>query len=297
MPTVMRPTRTYRILLTLGLAVGASALAPAALRAQETQPFGQEPPREDTGTQNPPPEKQPVSPSQTDRDARRLFQRFAEDSAIIPGGWIEGQFSFEHLDSGEQRYVASGLFAFAVGHTNEAGLKLGFEKLDADSPDPDGSGIDDVDLYFKHRLFNGESHCALGGLMKLGLADADEGLGTGKTDLELFAACRADTRAATFAVNVGGRYNGQPDPPLPDSEVSVLAGAAAIFPFGNEWSAVIEGTWESERLDGFGNDARLTVGLQGVATRPGFGFRGAFAFPLTDATPDYQILFGAVYLF
>ncbi|HYV18924.1 MAG TPA: hypothetical protein VFC25_07835 [Verrucomicrobiae bacterium] len=294
----MLTTKPFHLLALACLAVAATALTPSALRAQETQPFGQEPPREDTGTENPPPEqKQSVRPSQADRDSRRLFQRFAEDAAIIPGGWIEGQFNFEHIDSGVERMNLSGLFAFAVGHTNEVGFRLGFEKLNANSPDPDGSGIDDADVYFKHRLLNGESHCALGGLMKLGFADADEGLGTGKTDLEFFAACRADTHAATFTGNIGGRYNGQPDAPLPDSEVSILAGGAVIFPFGNEWSAVIEATWESERLDGVGNDARLTFGLQGVATRPGFGFRGAFAIPLTDATPDYQVLFGAVYIF
>ncbi|HET8948542.1 MAG TPA: hypothetical protein VFQ07_16295 [Candidatus Polarisedimenticolia bacterium] len=283
--------------LTWFLVLAAAGLATPGLLAQETQPFGQEPPREDTGTQNPPPQKQSVRPSQPDRDSRRLFQRFAEDSAIIPGGWVEGQLSFEHIDSGSERAHLDGLFAFAVGKTNEAGLKLGFEWLNADSPDPDGSGIDDIDFYFKHRLLNGSSHCALGGLLKLGIADDGEGLGTGKSDLEGFAACRADTTAATFTGNIGARYNGQPDPPLPDSEVSILAGAGVIFPTGNEISVVIEATWESERLDGLGNDARLTIGLQGVATRPGFGFRGAVAFPLTDATPDYQVLLGAVYLY
>lgn len=288
-------TKPLRLMLPAGLI--AALLAVSAAKAQETQPFGQEPPREDTGTQTPPPENPPVRTAQRSRDSRRLFQRFAEDAAIIPGGWVEGLLSFEHIESGSERAHLDGLFTFAVGETNEAGLKLGFEWLNADSPEPDGSGIDDVDLYFKHRMRNGASPCALGALLKLGVADDEEGLGTGKSDLEGFGACRFDTTAATFTGNVGARYNGQPDPPLPDSEVSILAGAGVIFPTGNEISVVIEATWESERLDGVGNDARLTIGLQGVTTRPGFGFRGAVALPLTDATPDYQILFGAVYLY
>ena len=212
-------------LVSLVLLLGAAGLATPGLLAQETQPFGQEPPREDQPTEpTPPPQKQSIRPSQADRDSRRLFQRFAEDSAIIPGGWLEGQLSFEHINSGSERAHLDGLFAFSVGETNEAGLKLGFQWFNADDPDPDGSGIDDIDLYFKHRLKNGASHCALGGLMKLGIANEDEGLGTGKTDVEGFAACRADTRAATFTGNLGARYNGQPDSPLPDSEVSILAG-------------------------------------------------------------------------
>jgi len=286
-----------RLLFLAALCLAIGAAAPANLRAQETQPFEEtEQPREDT-PDTPAPQPTKPRPSQSDRDSRRLFQRFAEDAAIIPGGWAEGQLSYEHVDSGVERADLGGLFAFGVGRSNEAGLRVGFEWLNAESPDPDGSGIDDIDLYFKHRLFNGESHCALGGLMKLGIADEEKGLGTGKTDFELFAACRADTRGATFTGNVGARYNGQPDPPLPDSEVSILAGGGIILPTGKEISVVIEATWESERLDGSGNDARLILGLQGVATRPGFGFRGALALPLTDATPDYQILFGAVYLY
>jgi hypothetical protein len=291
----MRAT-ILRIVVFLVL-LSVAGVASPGVSAQETQGFDQPPPQEVPPDQPTTPPPTSPRPSQSDRDSRRLFQRFAEDSALVPAGWIEGQFSFEHIDSGVERINLNGIFAFAAGHTNEVGVRLGFEKLNAESPDPDGSGIDDIDAWFKHRLFNGESNCALGGLMKVGIADPDEGLGTGKTDVEFFAACRADTRGATFAGSLGGRYNGQPDPPLPDSEVSILAGGAVIFPFGNEISLVVEATWESERLDGLGNDARLTLGLQGVATRPGFGFRGAFAFPLTDATPDYQILFGAVYLF
>jgi hypothetical protein len=293
----MHERKKVIVTVALGLALGLAA--PAALRAQETRPFEEtEEPREDT-PESPPPQQKPASPrpSQADRDARRLFQRFAEDAAIIPGGWTEGFVSYEHVDHGVERANLNGLFAFGMGKANEAGVKIGFEYLNAESPDPDGSGLDDIDVYFKHRLISGESPCALGGLMKLGIASEDEGLGTGKPDFEFFTACRADTRAATFAGSVGARYNGQPDAPLPDAEISFLAGGAIILPTGNEVSVIIEATWESERLDGLGNDARLTIGLQGVATRPGFGFRGAFALPLTDATPDYQILFGAVYLY
>ena len=291
----MHPKR-IPIAIALACIVGTATLLAPHARAQETQPFEQTPPQEvPPGETAPAPQYQP-RPSGSDRDARRLFQRFAEDAAVVPGGWMEGLVSFEHFESGTERAFLLGNFAFQVGEENEAGLRLGFEWLDADGDDLDGSGIADIDVYFKHR-FAGSSPCAIGGILKLPTADEDEGLGTGKADFEFFGACRANLQAVTFTANAGARYNGDPDPPFPESEVSVLAGAGAIFPVGHEMSIVVEGTWESERLDGVGNDARLTIGLQGVATRPGFGVRGALALPLTDAAPDWQVLFGAVYLY
>jgi hypothetical protein len=62
-------------------------------------------------------------------------------------------------------------------------------------------------------------------------------------------------------------------------------------------SFVLEGTWESERLDGAKNDARLTLGVQGNPQRPGWALRGALALPLNDSALHYQGLFGAVYLY
>src|SRR5262245_50095039 len=293
----MRAKPSLPLVVIVPIVVTAALLAPGP-RAQDTQPFEQTPPQEVPPGETPP-AQQPQYQRQTpksDRDARRLFQRFAEDAAVIPGGWMEGFLSYEHFENGVERVFLEGLFAFQVGEENEAGLKLGFEWLEADEPAVDGSGLADIEGYFKHR-FSGSSPCAIGGLLKLPTADEDEALGTGKADFEFFGACRANLQSVTFTANAGARYNGEPDPPFPESQVSVLAGAGAIFPVGREMSVVLEGTWESERFDGVGNDARLTIGLQGVATRPGFGFRGAVALPLTDAAPDYQVFFGAVYLY
>ena len=291
----MKARRILDVFVLSCIACAAALLAPGP-RAQETQPFEQTPPQEERpGETTPAPQYKP-RPSHSDRDARRLFQRFAEDSAVIPGGWVEGLLSFEHFDSGAERVFLDGVFAFNLAEDNEMGLRLGFEWLEVDEPAIDGNGLADIDLWFKHR-FAGSSPCAIGGLLKLPTADEDEGLGTGKADFEFFGGCRANLQAATLTANAGARYNGDPDPPFPESEVSVLAGVGAIFPVGHEVSIVVEGTWESERLDGVGNDARLTIGMQGVATRPGFGFRGAVALPLTDAAPDYQVFFGAVYLY
>ena len=230
------------------------------------------------------------------RDARRLFQRFAEDAAVVPGGWTEGQFVYSDLDDGDSNQFLGGLFAFKVGDQVEAGLRLGYARQDA-SPRPNGSGLSDIDLYGKYRLHGSAGRCALGGLVKAPTGDEAEGLGTGATDVEGFVGCRADLQAVTVVGNAGVRYNGNPDPPLPDSEASVLLGGGLILPTGQRSSFVIEVTYETQRLDGAGADSRLTLGYQGVARGPGFGVRGAVAMPLTAGAPDWQIIFGAVYLY
>ena len=236
------------------------------------------------------------APARGDRDGRRLFQRFAEDAAIIPGGWIEGVFTYENQPEEAERYFAGGLFAFRVGESAEAGLRMGWVRQDVQDG-PHGSGLDDIDVYGKYRFGGGSNRCAVGGVLTVATGDEEKGIGTGATDVEGFFACRADLAAVTLAGNLGARYNGDPDPPLPQANASMLAGGAILIPAGARTTFVIEGSWESERLDGAGSDARLTLGYSGAGPEPGFGFRGAIALPLADGAPDYEIIFGAVWVY
>ncbi|HUD72962.1 MAG TPA: hypothetical protein VMQ62_13465 [Dongiaceae bacterium] len=234
-----------------------------------------------------------ASPYAEDRGGRRLFQRFVEDAAIVPGGWIEGVFTYDNQPDNAQRYFLGGQFAFRLGERAEAGLRLGFVRQEFDGAD-DGSGIADIDVYGKYR-FGGP--CAAGGIVKIPSGDEGEGIGTGQPDVEGFFACRADFAAVSLAGSAGIRYNGKPDPPLPDSEASVLLGGGLLIPAGTRTTFVIEATWESERLSGAGNDARLTFGYSGAGPGPGFGLRVAVALPLSDAAPDYQVFVGAAWLY
>jgi hypothetical protein len=292
-----------RARFALGFAVLAlvAGFAPARAQDETVKPqdnfgAGQQP--ESPPPQPPPPQQQTArQASRPERDAQRLFQRFAEDAAIIPGGWVEGRFSWEHFDGGGDRFLLGGLFAFKVAEGAEVGLDFGYEDVDLKDFDLSGSGLSDINVYGKYRFHGGTSPCAAGGLVKVPTADETKGLGTGKLDFEAFGSCRADLSAVTLTGNVGARYNGSPDAPYPDSQASVLAGAGLIFPAGKRVSVVIETSWESERLKGAGNDARLTLGVQGVPSRPGWGLRGAVVLPLNDSALDYQGLFGAVYIY
>jgi hypothetical protein len=238
----------------------------------------------------------PAGAAAGDRDGRRLFQRFAQDAAIMPGGWIEGVFTYANQPDEAERFFVGGRLAFQMGARGEAGLRLGWARQET-VDGPDGSGLDDIDVYGKYRFRGAGGQCAAGGLLKIATGDEENGIGTGATDVEGFFACRADFAAVTLAGSLGARYNGDPDPPLPPANASLLAGGAILIPAGARTTFVIEGTWETERLDGAGTDSRLTLGYSGAGPDPGFGMRGAIALPLASGAPDYEILFGAVWVY
>ena len=230
-------------------------------------------------------------PAVADRGARRLFQRFVEDAAVTPGGWIEAQYRYANVP-GASRHDAGPLIAFKVVENLEAGLRFGYADVNSDSG-AGGSGLSDIDLYAKYRLPGGRTRLAFGTLLKAATADEGEGLGTGRTDLELFTAFRADLEAVTLTWNAGVRLNGSTAPPVPETENSLLLGAAILMPATGRVTFVVEGTYESGRFEGAEDDARLTVGLQSLGPAQRGGFRAAIGVPLSDGALDYEILAGA----
>ncbi len=231
-----------------------------------------------------------------DRGDRRLFQRFIEDAAVVPGGWIEGQLDFQNLPDDSDRLFIGPLIAFKISDEIEAGLRFGFLRVDDDSG-PEGSGLSDIDLYAKYRFPAWRGQAAIGALLKLASGDEEDGLGTGEKDLEIFTAWRADLEAVTLTANVGVRLNGSPDPPVPRTEDSLLLGGALILPASSGLSFVIEATYESERFKHADPDARLTLGFQSLRGDPGGGFRAALAIPLSDGAPDYELIGGAIFVY
>ena len=230
------------------------------------------------------------APPAVDRGAIRLFQRFVEDAAIAPGGWMEAIYVYENLENGDRHFLGPNL-AFSVSRQFEAGLRVGWRSINPDSGAAE-SGTSDIDLFLKYR-FPGERHrFAAGVLVKAPTADETQGLGTGKTDAEMFGAYRADLDAVTLVASAALRYNGATDPPLPETRDTLLIGTALIMPASPRISLVIEGTWESERIEGSGGDGRLTLGVQSFGPARKGGFRAAAAFPLSDGAPDLGLIAG-----
>jgi hypothetical protein len=241
----------------------------------------------------PVPEVPPGTPgpaAAADRNARRLFQRFVEDAAVAPGGWIEGQVSYENLPGGT-RFLAGPVLAFKIVPDVEAGLRFGYVRLDPDAG-PAESGLSDLDLYLKYRLPGGRERFALGALVKAPTADETRGLGTGAADIELFGAFRADLDAVTLVASAGARFNGNPEAPSPEGKDSLVLGAGILMPATPRFTLTVEGTYESRRLAGGSSDARLTVGAERLGKGGRGGIRGAVALPLSDGAPDFQVLFG-----
>ena len=232
-----------------------------------------------------------------DRDARRLLQRFVEDAAIIPGAWVEGLYVYQNQPGSNSSHFIGPLIAFRVVPNVEAGIRFGFLKQGSDTM-PDGSGLSDIDLYAKYRLpGTGRGRAAIGALFKAPTGDEEKGLGTGKADIEIFGAWRADLEAVTLTANAGVRFNGNPDSPLEESEDSILLGAAILLPARSNLTFLIEATFESERTEGGESDARLTLGAQGFGLGRGSGLRGGLSIPLRDGAPDYELIFGAAFVY
>ncbi len=228
-----------------------------------------------------------------ERAEARLFQRFVEDASVVPGGWLEAQYSYENLNDGTRHRIGP-IIAFRLGHDVEAGLRFGYEKLSLDGL-PDGSGVSDIDLYAKYRFPGAASRFALGVLYKAPTAEKDKGIGTGSSDFELFGAVRSDLHAVSLVANAGVRFNGSTDPPFAATKDSFLFGAGILLPAASAATFSIEASYETRRFAGVHTDGRLTLGVQtfGIAGRG--GFRGAIGIPLTDGAPDLNLIAG-VYL-
>lgn len=231
-----------------------------------------------------------------DRNARRLFERFIEDAAITPGGYIEGRYIYNNLNDGTSHFLGP-LIAFKVVKDFEAGISFGFLDRRPDSGSQT-SGLSALDMYAKYRFpGSGPGRFALGTRIKSPTSDEGKKFGTGRSDVELFGAFRADLEAVTLVANLGARHNGDPDPTPPEGKDSLLMGGGILLPTSPHFTLSLEATWESARIEGEKSDARLTVGMQAFGQDLRGGFRGAVALPLSDGAPDLAVMLGAFYTY
>jgi len=238
----------------------------------------------------------------------RLFLRFAEDAAIVPSYWLEGQarldLSLPSVDDsggdGEADLLAVGpVFAFNVAEDFEFGGRIGLAYWDPDSGDSE-TGLTDLDVWGKVSVVSDPVSIALGILVKVPTADESKFMGTGELDIEFFAGMRKDFSSFTVAGNLGVRINQDPefdeDIIELEGEDSVLAGLAIIVPVGAKWALTGEWALETERIEGFKNDSRLLGGVEYRADES-FSFRGSLAAGLADGSPDWGATASAVWLF
>jgi hypothetical protein len=230
-------------------------------------------------------------------DTLRLFQRFAEDGAIAPHVWLEGQGRFQTNtrffgDVESDRWAGLAVLGLGLTEELEVGLRLGLIQVDPDEGASE-NGLTDLEVHVKYRLDELPSSIVVGGVVKLPTADEEHGLGTGKVDLEGFGAVRKDLGHVTLIGNAGLRINQDPDVPGEiDGELSLLLGGGMIIGLTarvyNSW----EITYESKRYEGAESDSRLTPGLTWRVGNRGV-IRAAIGLGLSDGAPDFEAIIGA----
>ena len=97
----------------------------------------------------------------------------------------------------------------------------------------------------------------------------------------------------SITANAGFRFNGDPDAPLPHTNDTLLFGGGVLLPASPRLTIVIEGSYETNRIEGAADDGRLTLGVQSRGRRGRGGLRGAVAIPLKDGAPDSELIAGA----
>ena len=271
---------------TLLVAIALTA-APLALAQTETTP--------PTPTSHP----TPVPPSGM---SDRLFLAFAQDAAIVPSQWWEGQVEYDDgaKDIPVDVLLARAVVAFQPFRNIEVGGRVGFGTTDTDPSLPDGSGATDLDAYAKY-YFGGAADKAdftAGALVTVPTGDDNVGLGYNAFAVEAFGAARYRLQSAVIGGHVGVRFNGDGDLlgfPL-DGQTSFELGVMALVPMGSAFSFVGEAQIETERFDGFDSAADLLVGANWKAFGRGM-IRGAVGIGLTDSSPNFRAIVGYAYTF
>jgi hypothetical protein len=245
-----------------------------------------------------PPAPAPAAAPATEVSAAaiRLFERFVEDAVMSPF-WAEFDYLYDNGEDSEANFLGP-VIAFRVSQHLEAGTRFGYKEVKSETL-PEGSGLSDIDLYLKYVTAAGRSNrWAFGGILKAPTADEDEGLGTGKTDVELFGAWRHGFGPVAFTANLAFRYNGSAETAAGDVDDTWLAGIGLIAPASPRIAAVIEAAYETERFEGGeGESSSLSAGIQVVGRSGRGGYRVTVGLPLTDGASDLRILAGAYCLF
>lgn len=231
-------------------------------------------------------------------DTLRLFQRFVEDGAITPHVWLEGQGRFQTnsttFGGGEaDRWSAEAILGLGLTEDLEVGLRMGLVQLDPDSGDSE-NGLADIEVHGKYRIDELPLSITVGGLVKLPIADEEDGIGTGKVDFEGFVAVRKDLGHVSAVGNAGVRFNQDPDLPGGiDGKTSFLLGGGVIIGLTSRIHNSWELTYESKRFETTESDVRLTPALGWRFGTRGL-FRAGIGIGLSDGAPDFEALGGIV---
>lgn len=232
----------------------------------------------------------------------RLFLAFAQDAAIVPSQWWEGQVEY---DDGSQNFpvdvlLIRGVVAFQPFRNIEVGGRVGFGTTNTDPSLPEGSGATDLDAYAKYYFGNAldRADFAAGLLVSVPTGDDTAGLGFNAFSGQIFGAVRYRLDNAVLGGHVGVRFTGDGDflgAPIA-GKTSFDLGVSALVPIGQTLSFVGEAEIETERFEGADSYAQLLAGVNWKVFGRGM-IRAAVGAGLTDGGPNFRVLVGYAYTF
>lgn len=232
----------------------------------------------------------------------RLFLSFAQDAAIAPSQWWEGQIEYQNGSSGMpvDAMLVRGVFAFQPVHNLEVGGSFGLGNSNTPPGYNEGTGATDLNVYGKWMFLNAADNLdfSAGALATLPTGDDAVGLGFNSFGFQAFGAMRYRMDGAIIGGNIGARYNGDGEFLGADlnGKTSFELSVCALFPLANEVTITAEAQIETSRFEGLDSTANLVGGVNWRAFKRGV-FRAALAAGLTDTTPNYRILAGYAYTF
>jgi hypothetical protein len=225
----------------------------------------------------------------------RLFLSFVEDTGMTARYRFEAQLDYASLENGDS--FASNFIVAAQTKAIpriEFGGRIGYAGLNGSSGVPSGSGATDLDAWAKFHLgprWMRNADFAFGGLVTLPTGSEDTGRAFDALRSEMFFSMRVRFASFILSTHAGVWFNENGEiGELPlEGTVAPALGVAGIYPLLEQLVIVAEARYESERFDGFGDDARLLAGVNWKPIRQG-AFRFALSGGLTDGAPDVQFL-------
>jgi hypothetical protein len=244
----------------------------------------------------------PASPAASPGITDRLFLAFAQDAAIVPSQWWEGQAEFDDGSSGipVDVLLARGVVAFRPVASLEVGGRVGFGKTSAPGTAPDGTGATDLDVYGKWVWANAVENLdfTAGVLFTVPTGDDTAGLGFNAFSTQAFGGVRFRLENVVLGTHLGYRFNGDGRFQGVDlqGKGSFEMGVSALFPLANRVSFTGEVLYETSRFEGGEAATQVMAGINWTAFPRGT-FRGAVGGGLTDGAPDFRVILGYAFHF
>jgi hypothetical protein len=232
----------------------------------------------------------------------RLFLSFAQDAAIVPSQWWEGEIEYSHgsSDFPVDVFLVRAQVAFRPVQSLEVGGDVGFATSHASDNLPDGTGATDLDAYAKWVFSDVAQNTDMtaGVLLTIPTGDDQSGLGFNAFSSQAFGGVRYRMDSVVIGGHVGFRFNGDGEfqgvhlQGKPSFELAVNA----IFPLANRVSIVAESKIETTRWEHGDSATQLLAGVNWQAFGRGW-LRAAVAGGLTSGAPDYFVRLSYVYTF